>query len=344
MRKQKKSLNIAIFVTPKSKIMISNDIYKAAHLLYNDEVVAIPTETVYGLAGNVFSERAINKIFELKNRPHTNPLIVHIGSKDQIYELASEVPELAKRLTDKFWPGPLTLVLKKNKNVPDLVTGGKDTIAVRMPNHTATLKLLSLLTFPLAAPSANPFGSISPTSASHVYNYFKGLLPMVLEGGICKDGIESTIIGFEDEKPVIYRLGSTTIEAIQNEIGVVKIKNFSKANPEAPGMMAKHYAPKTRTVLTQNLNDTINFYEGKKIGLLLFNSIIPNKQIIHQEVLSSSGNLKEAAYNLYAALHRLDGLELDIIIAQKFPDSDFGIAINDRLNRAAESENLLYTF
>lgn len=317
--------------------MISCDVYKAANLLYNEEVVAIPTETVYGLAGNVFSERAINKIFELKKRPRTNPLIVHIGSKDQLYELTSHIPLLAKKLTDKFWPGPLTLVLKKNKNIPDFVTGGKETVAIRMPNHPDTLKLLSLLSFPLAAPSANPYGSISPTSAAHVANYFKDSLPMVFDGGICQDGIESTIIGFENEAPVIYRLGSTTIEAIQNEIGVVKIKNFSKANPEASGMMAKHYAPKTKTLVTHKLNDAIRVNQGKKIGLLLFNSFVINESIVNQEILSSQGNLQEAASNLYAALHRLDDLDLDIIIAEKFPNSDFGIAINDRLSRAAEN-------
>ncbi len=319
--------------------MISNDIYKAAQLLHHEEVVAIPTETVYGLAGNVFSEKAISKIFELKKRPHTNPLIVHIGSKEQLYEIATEVPELAKRLSDKFWPGPLTLVLKKNMNIPDLVTGGKDTVAIRMPNHPEALKLLNLLSFPLAAPSANPFGSISPTAATHVAHYFDGVLPMVFDGGVCHEGIESTIIGFEDEMPVVYRLGSTTIEAIQDEIGVVQIKNFNKANPEAPGMMAKHYAPKTRTFLTQNMSDAIIENEGKRIGLLLFDSQVMNTQIIHQEVLSPQGNLKEAASNLFAAMHRLDDLALDIIIAQKFPDYDLGIAINDRLSRAAESEN-----
>ena len=322
--------------------MISDDIYKAAQLLINEEVVAIPTETVYGLAGNIFSQKAISKIFELKKRPHTNPLIIHIGTKNQIFDLVHDVPELAQKLSDKFWPGPLTLILKKNKNVPDLVTGGKDTVAIRMPNHPTTLKLLSLLPFPLAAPSANPFSSISPTSALHVDTYFSDTLPMVLDGGICQDGIESTIIGFEDGGPVVYRLGSTPIEAIQNEIGPVKIKNFTMANPVAPGMMIKHYAPKTKMLLTENLNDAIRLNEGKKIGLLLFQSAMNSESIKHQEVLSSHANLKEAASNLYAAMHRLDHLNLDIIIAQKFPDHDFGTAINDRLSRAAQSEKTIY--
>lgn len=316
--------------------MISYDVYKAAELLHNDEVIAIPTETVYGLAGSIYSEKAIKKIFELKKRPLTNPLIVHVGSKGQVYELTSHIPVLATKLIDKFWPGPLTLILKKNKNIPYYVTGGKETVAIRMPNHPDTLKLLSLLSFPLAAPSANPYGCISPTSSAHVDNYFKDSLPMVFEGGICHIGIESTIIGFENEAPVIYRLGSTTIEAIQNEIGVVKIKNFSEANPEASGMMSKHYAPKTKTLVTHKLNDAIRLNHGKKIGLLLFKSVVMNESIINQEVLSSHGNLQEAASNLYAALHRLDSLELDIIIAEKFPNYDCGLSINDRLFRAAE--------
>ncbi len=317
--------------------MISEDVFEAVNLLYNEEIVAIPTETVYGLAGNVYSEKAINKIYRLKNRPSTNPLIVHIGSKDQLYDIASEVPQVAEKLADEFWPGPLTILLKKNKNIPDIVTGGKNTVAVRIPNHPTALKLLSLLSFPLAAPSANPFSYISPTSASHVANYFNDSLSMVLDGGICKSGIESTIIGFEDEAPVIYRLGSTTIEAIEKVIGTVKIKNFAKANPEAPGMLTKHYAPGTKTVLVQNLEESIEQYKGKKIGLLVFNTMNWKEGVFHQEVLSLKGSLQEAAANLYACLHRLDDLNLDIIIAEKLPDYDFGIAINDRLSRAAQS-------
>ncbi len=315
--------------------MVSKDIYLAAQLLYSEEIIAIPTETVYGLAGNIYSEKAIRSIFDLKKRPLINPLIVHIGTKNQLEDLATEIPDLAKNLIDKFWPGSLTLVLKKKETVPDFVTGGKNTVAVRMPNHPITLKLLDLLPFPLAAPSANPFGSISPTSASHVATYFNEKIPMVLDGGSCQNGIESTIIGFENDLPVLYRLGSISIEEIENEIGPVPIKNFEDQNPSAPGMMARHYAPKTKTLIVSSIYDTINYCKGKKIGLLVFNSKINDNNILHQEVLSINGNLKEAASQLYVALHRLDALNLDVIIAERFPDNQLGRAINDRLERAA---------
>ena len=315
--------------------MVSKDIYLAAQLLYSEEIIAIPTETVYGLAGNIYSEKAIRSIFDLKKRPLINPLIVHIGTKNQLEDLATEIPDLAKNLIDKFWPGSLTLVLKKKETVPDFVTGGKNTVAVRMPNHPITLKLLDLLPFPLAAPSANPFGSISPTSASHVATYFNEKIPMILDGGSCQNGIESTIIGFENDLPVLYRLGSISIEEIENEIGPVPIKNFEDQNPSAPGMMARHYAPKTKTLIVSSIYDTINYCKGKKIGLLVFNSKINDNNILHQEVLSINGNLKEAASQLYVALHRLDALNLDVIIAERFPDNQLGRAINDRLERAA---------
>jgi len=231
--------------------MISTGIERAVHLLRNEEIIAIPTETVYGLAGNIFSEKAIKKIFDLKNRPLVNPLIVHIGSTNQLEDLVVEIPELANKLIDKFWPGSLTLVLKKKDSVPSFITGGKETVAIRMPNHEQTLKLLNHLPFPLAAPSANPFGSISPTSATHVYDYFGDSIPLILEGGDCQNGIESTIIGFENNNPVLYRLGSIAIEDIENEIGPIIIKNKEESKPIAPGMMAQHYARKTQTISTK---------------------------------------------------------------------------------------------
>lgn len=316
--------------------MISKDIYQAARLLEQNEVVAIPTETVYGLAGNIYSESAIRKIFEVKGRPQNNPLIVHIGSKDAVYDLTTALPQKAKLLIDKFWPGPLTLVVPKKENISDLITSGKATVAIRMPNHPDTLKLLNLLEFPIAAPSANPFGSISPTSAQHVANYFDNVIPMVLDGGNCTNGIESTIIGFEGETPILYRLGSITLEAIEHEIGAIRIHNFEEKTPNAPGMMLKHYAPNTPTVLAENIDETIDLYKNKKVGLLLFKSKINNASVVHQEVLSTRADLVEAASNLYAAMHRLDKFDLDVIITEQFPNSQLGRAINDRLKRACQ--------
>lgn len=322
--------------------IISKDILKAVALLNAEEVVAIPTETVYGLAGNIFSEKAIKAIFEIKKRPFFNPLIVHIPSVDYLNTIVEYVPEKAKLLAEAFWPGPITLVLKKKNNIPNIITAGKDTVAVRVPNHPVTLELLNQLDFPLAAPSANPFSSISPTTAEHVDTYFKDSIKMVLDGGACKSGIESTIIGFENDQPIIYRLGSTAIEDIEAVIGTIDIKNTvtkqsrreNEIIPDAPGMLERHYAPKTETVLTNNVLDTIKKFPSKRIGLLVFNSEVDSDLIHIQIVLSKQGNLAEAASKLYDALHQLDKENLDIIIAERLPNNGLGKSINDRLQRA----------
>ena len=318
--------------------IISTDISKAITLLNNEELVAIPTETVYGLAGNIYSEKAIKAIFKTKERPFFNPLIVHIPSINHLDTVATDIPEKAMQLANAFWPGSLTLVLKKKSNIPDLITAGKDTVAVRVPNHTLTLKLLESLDFPLAAPSANPFGSISPTTANHVANYFKDSIKMVLDGGVCKNGIESTIVGFENNQPVIYRLGSISIEAIETVVGNVSIKNKKEINPDAPGMLERHYAPSTQTILTTNVQDEIKKYPNKRIGLLTFETFIESDVIEKQIVLSESGNLNEATANLYSALHTLDHEKLDVIIAERCPDFGLGKSINDRLQRATFSK------
>ena len=239
-------------------------------LLNTNDIVAIPTETVYGLAGNIFSEKAVKAIFETKQRPFFNPLIVHIPNIDYLETIVEEVPEKARLLAEAFWPGPITLVLKKKPLIPDLITGGKDTVAVRIPNHPLTLELLSHLDFPLAAPSANPFGSISPTTAQHVDNYFSNTLQMILDGGPCRQGIESTIIGFEKGHPVLYRHGSISKEEIEAQIGPLKTVTHSETAPQAPGMLAKHYSPKTRTVLTKHVEESLHQYSGERIGLLQF--------------------------------------------------------------------------
>jgi L-threonylcarbamoyladenylate synthase len=318
-------------------IQISNDILKAKEILESEKLVAIPTETVYGLAGNIYSEKAINKIFETKQRPLFNPLIVHIDSKDKLNEIANEIPEKAKKLAEAFWPGSLTLVLKKKASIPDIITAGKNTVAVRVPDHLLTLKLLQSLDFPLAAPSANPFGSISPTTAQHVADYFGEDLDMVLDGGNCENGIESTIIGFEDETAILYRLGSLSVEEIEAVIGPIIVKNCTENSPEAPGMLSRHYAPQTKTIVTDDIANEIQKYPNTKIGLLLFQNLNAIDSNFTREILSQKGELKEAASNLYAALHRLDKMNLDLIIAQKFPENHLGKSINDRLQRATKN-------
>jgi len=316
--------------------IISKDITKAVQLLNDEQVVAIPTETVYGLAGNIYSEKAIKAIFETKKRPFFNPLIVHISSVDYLTEIVEYIPEKAKLLAEAFWPGPITLVLKKKDSIPDLITAEKDTVAVRVPNHPLTLELLNQLPFPLAAPSANPFSSISPTTAQHVEAYFKDTIKMVLDGGPCKSGIESTIIGFDGDDPIIYRLGSTSIEDIEAIVGKIEIKNKKEVSPDAPGMLERHYAPKTKTVLTDTILEALRLYKNKRVGLITFQSEIENSNIEVQIALSKSGDLTESASNLYDVLHQLDKMHLDIIIAEKFPDYGLGKSINDRLERATK--------
>lgn len=317
-------------------IKISTDLLQAKNILEKEGLVAIPTETVYGLAGNIYSHKAIDNIFKTKNRPSNNPLIVHIDSYEKLADLVEEIPENAKKLAEVFWPGPLTLVLKKKKSVPYTITAGKETVAVRVPNHQLTLELLKKLDFPLAAPSANPFGSISPTSAQHVVDYFKDTLEMVLDGGNCKNGIESTIIGFENENPILYRLGSISVEEVESIVGPLKILNKNNSSPIAPGMLSRHYAPKTKTIVSENINEELKKYPNLKIGLLLFNDDIDSNENIVKELLSNNKDLKEAATNLYAAMHRLDRKNLDLIIAEKFPNKSLGKSINDRLKRATK--------
>ena len=313
--------------------IISKDIQKAVQLLTEDQLVAIPTETVYGLAGNIFSEKAIKSIFSTKQRPFFNPLIVHIPSVKSLNDLVTHVPEKAKLLAAAFWPGSMTLVLKKSKTIPDIITAGKDTVAVRIPNHPTTLALLKKLPFPLAAPSANPFGSISPTKPAHVENYFRNSIKMVLDGGSCANGIESTIIGFENEEPVIYRLGALPLEEIEAVIGTISIKNKKEEKPDAPGMLARHYAPKTSTFLVDDVAAEVKKNTGKKMGVLVFKSSLNNENIT-EIILSKKGSLQEAASRLYSAMHDLDSKNLDLIIAERFSEFGLGKSINDRLQRA----------
>lgn len=313
--------------------IISKDIQKAVALLTNEQLVAIPTETVYGLAGNIFSEKAIKSIFSTKKRPFFNPLIVHVPSVDSLEGIVTHIPEKAKLLATAFWPGSMTLVLKKSKKIPDIITAGKDTVAVRVPNHIVTLELLRQLPFPLAAPSANPFGSISPTKPAHVERYFKNEIQMVLDGGSCTSGIESTIIGFENEEPIIYRLGALAIEDIEAVVGKVNIKNKEEISPDAPGMLARHYAPKTRTFLVDDVASEVKKHEGEKIGVLVFKQSLHDTSLI-EIVLSKNDSMQEAAARLYDAMHQLDSQNLDIIIAERFPNFGLGNSINDRLQRA----------
>ncbi len=319
---------------------IGDNIETAAALLKNNKVIAIPTETVYGLAGNALNPFVVREIYEIKNRPLSNPLIIHLADTLQLHKYVKNIPSVAEKLAAHFWPGPLTLLLPKNDTIPDIVTAGLPNVAVRIPSHPVAKQLLRKLPFPLAAPSANPFGYISPTSAADVSKMLFGKIIYILDGGACDKGIESTIIGFDGDTPIIYRVGAISPEAIKKIAGKVEINNKHTAKPLSPGMLPSHYSPHTPLFLTSNIDALLNtmlLHNGTAI--LSFKN--PSRLIpeINQEVLSPSGNLDEAARNLYKALHRLDSLKLERIIAERVPHVGIGIAINDRLERASNAIN-----
>jgi L-threonylcarbamoyladenylate synthase len=315
--------------------LITTDINLAIEALQNEDIIGFPTETVYGLAGNIYSEKAIKKIFSTKQRPYFNPLIVHIKSINYLDIVAQDIPPKAYLLAQHFWPGPLTLLLDKKDTVPNIVTANKSTVAVRIPNHAMALELLQKLDFPLAAPSANPFTTISSTTAQHVKDYFDNDLQIILNGGECTKGIESTIVGFSGDDVIIYRLGTITESDLEKVVGEVSIYIGQDDEPIAPGMLLKHYSPKTKTVLLEkDLSTQLNLLRNKKIGALVFCKKIEDERIAAQEILSGNRNVEEAAKNLYAALHRLDKSDLDIILIQLLPNEGIGKSINDRLSRA----------
>jgi len=310
---------------------IGADILKAKNLLEQGELVAIPTETVYGLAGNALNGSAVAKIFMVKNRPAFDPLIVHVPNVNAVYEYVSEIPEKAYALAQRFWPGPLTLVLQKKSIIPDLVTAGLDTVGIRCPDHPLTQDLLKILSFPLSAPSANPFGYVSPTSPEHVNEQLGNKIKYILDGGKCEVGIESTIVGVEDGEPVVYRMGGLTIEDIESVVGKVKIQTHSSSNPRSPGQLDSHYAP-GKKVFVGKIEELLLEYPAHHVGLLTFQNDFntPN-----QYILSPSGTLEEAAQNLFEALRAFDKMDVDVIFAELVPDVGIGRAINDRLKRAA---------
>jgi L-threonylcarbamoyladenylate synthase len=306
----------------------------AKQLLEKGELVAIPTETVYGLAANALNEEAVLKIFKVKNRPQFDPLIVHVASLEKAKELVEHFPEKAEKLAAHYWPGPLTLLLKKKIFIPDLVTSGLDTVGVRCPDHELTRSLLLQLNFPLAAPSANPFGYISPTRPEHVNEQLGDKINYILDGGECHVGIESTIVGFENEMPVVYRLGGLSIEKIEAVAGKVSVQLNTSSNPQAPGQLKSHYAPKKKMRLG-NLDELTQVYGTTRVGVLTFKKKIAQVATDHQLTLSAEGNIEEAAQKLFASLRALDKKDVDIILAEEVPDTGLGKAINDRLRRAA---------
>lgn len=313
-------------------------IHRAAQIVKKGGLVAFPTETVYGLGADAFNPLAVARIFEVKRRPYFDPLIVHVANPSNVKKLAKETPSNAKKLIEKFWPGPLTIVLLKEEKIPDIVTAGLPTLAIRMPNHPMALALIEESESPIAAPSANPFGYLSPTTAEHVRDQLGDQVDLILDGGPCPVGVESTIVSFLEEKPMLLRPGGASLEEIESIIGKVGISS-GEGKPSAPGMLPKHYAPRTPIVLDRD-EKNLGRYKGKKIGLLLFQEPKDSPKYPSVEILTTKGDLREAAANLFAAIRRLDALDLDLIVAEPIPEVGLGRAIMDRLRHAASREEL----
>lgn len=308
---------------------IGKDIFKAVLLLRQGKLVAIPTETVYGLAANALDTTAVAGIFKAKNRPSFDPLIIHTYSIERVKDYVSEFPLELEKLAKVYWPGPLTILLPKKNCIPDLVTSGLDKVAVRIPKHSLTLELLSQLDFPLAAPSANPFGYVSPTKPEHVDKQLGNAIDYILDGGSCEVGIESTIVGKENGKVCVYRLGGLSLEQIKQVVGEVDLKINSSTNPTVPGQLKSHYAPIKKIIigdveklLCQFKNAAVLSFGSKTFNVTTFN-------------LSAKGDITEAAANLFNGLRTLDESNAEVILCDYLPETGLGIAINDRLRRAA---------
>ena len=318
--------------------------------------MAFSTETVYGLGADAFNENAVCKIFEAKKRPSFDPLIVHVGSPEQAYTLWSEVPPAARTLIKAFWPGPLTLVLPKSALVPDIVTSGLPTVAVRMPKNDAALALIRALGKPIAAPSANLFGYTSPTSAAHVLEDIGENIDLVLDGGESTVGVESTVVKIEKGICVILRPGGVTAEQISAILPVKKMQK-SGSVPEAPGQMEAHYAPWTPLVLMEesfskcssDVEKYVGLCRSKKqnicrAGFLAFRKKPDLPWLESGFVLSQKGDLAEAAANLFQAIRKLDKMNLDIILAEPVPEEGLGLAIMDRLRKASGGKGATAAF
>jgi len=317
------------------------DLQHAAQVLRAGGLVAIPTETVYGLGADASNAEAVAKVFAAKGRPTFDPLIVHLASVEQLGDVVAEVPPAAEKLMQAYWPGPLTLLFCKQAVIPDLVTAGLETVAVRIPSHPLALELLKSAGIPIAAPSANKFGSISPTTAQHVADQLGDNVDYILDGGPCSVGLESTIVSCLTEQPEVLRLGGLSVEQIEAVVGDVQLKQASsdpgkqreKSEAQlAPGMLKRHYAPSTPLVVVDSLTE-IELNEDDALLLPWEVSNIPEK--LERVILSEQQDLNECATKFFAVLRQLDASDSNRIVAVRFPNEGLGRALNDRLERAS---------
>jgi L-threonylcarbamoyladenylate synthase len=313
---------------------------EAAELILRGELVAIPTETVYGLAANAFDEDAVRRIFEVKGRPADNPLIVHTYGIDGVNKIADEIPETARILFENFSPGPLTIVLKKNPKIPQVTSGGLDTVGVRIPDITAIRELIKKCKVPIAAPSANLSGLPSPTSAKHVYDDLCGKIPLILDGGECKIGLESTVISIQEKDIKILRPGNITKENLSKfgnvtvGKGVTDIVNEAEI-PLSPGMKYKHYAPQADiTVIEGDLSFFLDFYD-KNADENTFALMFDDDECTIKNRINFGKTSKDQAANLFKILRVLDERGIKKVFARCPNKSDEGLAVYNRLIRAA---------
>ena len=302
-------------------------ITEAALIIRQGGLVAFPTETVYGLGANALDAAAVARIFEAKQRPSFDPLIVHLATADDIARVARTVTPLGLQLAEAFWPGPLTLVVAKADSVPPIVSSGLSTVAVRVPSHPIAHELIAAAGVPIAAPSANKFGQLSPTRAEHVRESLGNEVDLVLDGGLTDWGVESTIVDVTGDVPVVLRHGAVTVEQLRNVVSDIAESTDATATPSAPGQLESHYAPRIPLHLDTATDPASTAY-------LAF-SKAPAETFAVVEVLSPTGDLREAAANLFDALHRLEHSDASAIYAELVPDNGLGRAINDRLRRAS---------
>jgi L-threonylcarbamoyladenylate synthase len=317
------------------KTEISTDCAAAVELLRKEEIVALPTETVYGLAADALNPIAVAKIFEAKDRPRFDPLIVHLPGNawlERVVRVPAQDEQLVLNLAAHFWPGPFTMVLPKRETIPEIVTAGLDTVAVRISAHPVFSEVVQAFGKPLAAPSANRFGHVSPTTAQHVFDELSGRIPLILDAGPTQHGIESTVVAVRDGKIDILRRGPITGEQLAafGKIDVVT----SREKISAPGQLPSHYAPKARLQL---IDDAKSFSpnENQRVALLAWNPVMKDERFVAIRNLSERQELHGAAANLFRYLRELDALDVDLIVAERVPDQGLGAAILDRLRRAS---------
>ncbi len=310
-------------------------IRKAAEIIRNGGLVAFPTETVYGLGADACNPTAVARVFEVKARPSLDPMIVHVSSAEDASRYCEIPAGAARELMKRFWPGPLTLVLPRKETVPPIVTAGLDTVAIRVPSHPVALALILMSERAIAAPSANLFGYVSPTEAGHVAAQLADRIDMILDGGACPVGVESTVLSLLEPRPRILRAGGVTAEELEDAIGPVERPMEEVERPISPGQLTRHYATRVRLEILAEGDPRADPRPGERVGLIALLPPRPSHGFASVETLSSSADLREAAANLFAALRRLDCLGLDRIVAYPVPEAGLGLAIMDRLRRCS---------